>query len=115
MDQLEQLLPELPVSDVAAATVYYRDVLGFKITHADDDGAVMDRDGVTVLLKDRTDKYTGIGSFYAYVRDVEALHAELMQSGAQMQGGPVSHPWELRDFCVIDLEGNRIRFGQPFE
>jgi len=27
----------------------------------------------------------------------------------------VSHPWGLRDFSVLDLEGNQITFGQTFE
>jgi len=31
------------------------------------------------------------------------------------QGEPVSRPWSLRDFGVLDLEGKRIGFGQPFE
>ena len=35
--------------------------------------------------------------------------------GANVRGEPVSHPWGLRDFRVIDLEGNEITFGQTFE
>ena len=50
-----------------------------------------------------------------YVHDADALHAELRAKGANVQGEPVSHPWGLRDFAVLDLEGNEIRFGQPFE
>ncbi len=48
-------------------------------------------------------------------RDADAVHAELVAKGANVQGTPVSHPWGLRDFQVLDLEGNRITFGQPFE
>jgi hypothetical protein len=36
-------------------------------------------------------------------------------SVADVQGEPVSHPWGLRDFQVLDLEGNRVTLGQPFE
>jgi hypothetical protein len=36
-----------------------------------------------------------------------------------MDGEPAitspSHPWGLRDFRVLDLEGNRITFAQTFE
>lgn len=28
---------------------------------------------------------------------------------------PVSHSSGLRDFSMLDLEGNRITFAQPFE
>ena len=113
--QLQQLLPELPLSDVAAGVAYYQKVLGFRINYAQDGLGVMDRDDVTLLLIARSEKHTGIGSCEAYVRDADALYAELVARGADVQGAPVSHPWGLRDFRVLDLEGNRITFAQPFE
>lgn len=112
---LRKVLPELPASDVAAAVVYYRDVLGFHVNYQQDDLGVMDRDDVTLLLSPKTDRHQGIGSCYMYVRDADALHAELLAKGANVQGKPISHPWGLRDFQVLDLGGNRITFGQPFE
>ncbi len=112
---LEKALPELPLDDVPAGVAYYRDVLGFKINYAQDDLGVMDRDDVSVVLIARTEKHRGIGSCYVYVHDADALYAELLQKGANVLGEPVSHPWGLRDFRVLDLEGNQITFGQPFE
>ena len=113
--QLRLLLPELPVRDVSAAIAYYQKVLGFKINYAQEDLGVMYRDDVTLLLIPRTGEHLGIGSCYAYVRDADALHAELMARGADVKGKPVSQPWGLRDFRVLDLDGNRITFGQTFE
>ena len=113
--QLQQMLAELPLSNVPVGIAYYQDVLGFKINYAQDDIGVMYRDDVTLLLITRTEKHTGIGSCYVYVRDADALYAELRAKGANVVGEPVSQPWGLRDFEVRDLEGNRIRFGQPFE
>ena len=113
--QLQQMLPELPLTDVSAGVEYYQRVLGFGINYAQHDLGVMYRDDVTILLIQRTDQHTGIGSCEAYVRDADALHAELVARGANVQGAPVSRPWGLRDFRVLDLEGNRITFAQPFE
>lgn len=113
--QLRQMLPELPLTDVAAGVAYYQEVLGFKINYAQENFGVMDRDDVTILLIARTDQHAGIGSCEAYVRDADALYAELVARGANVQGEPVSRPWGLRDFRVLDLEGNRITFAQPFE
>jgi uncharacterized glyoxalase superfamily protein PhnB len=110
-----QALPELPVDDVAAAVTYYRDVLGFQINYQQDDLGVMDRDAITILLIARTESHKGIGSFEAYVSNADALYEELLAKGAKIVGRPVSHPWGLRDFRVIDLEGNRITFAQTFE
>jgi catechol 2,3-dioxygenase-like lactoylglutathione lyase family enzyme len=112
---LSKALPELPFDDVAAAVAYYRDVLGFRVNYEQHDLGVMYRDEVTLLLIARTEPHAGIGSAYVYVEDADALHAELRAKGANLQGEPVSQPWGLREFCVLDLEGNRIRFGQPFE
>jgi catechol 2,3-dioxygenase-like lactoylglutathione lyase family enzyme len=113
--QLRQMLPELPLNDVAAGIAYYQKVLGFRINYQQDDLGVMDRDDVTLLLIKRGEAHTGIGSCGAYVRDADALYAELVARGANVQGEPVSRPWGLRDFRVLDLEGNRLTFAQPFE
>jgi len=113
--QLRQMLPELPLADVPAGVTYYQEVLGFKINYAEGDFGVMYRDDCTLLLIPRRERHTGIGSCYVYVNDADALHAELVKSGANVQGEPVSQLWGLRDFAVLDLEGNRLTFGQPFE
>ena len=90
-------------------------MLGFRINYAQDDLSVMDRDEITVVLIKRTDRHTGIGSCYVYVEDADRLHAELVAKGANVVDQPVSMPWGLREFHVLDLEGNRLTFGQPFE
>jgi uncharacterized glyoxalase superfamily protein PhnB len=75
----------------------------------------MDRDRVRLLLIARTEKHRGIGSCSFYVDDADAFHAELLSRGANVLSEPVSRPWGLREFQVLDLEGNRLSFAQPFE
>lgn len=113
--QLRAVLPELPVDDVAKAVAHYRDVLGFTVNYEQDDLGVMDRDAVQLLLIARDARHTGIGSCGFYVRDADALHAELVAKGAKVLGPPVSEPWGLRHFSVLDPEGNRLTFSQTFE
>jgi predicted enzyme related to lactoylglutathione lyase len=112
---MNRIMPELPCDDVPAAVTHYRDVLGFSINYAQDDIGVMERDEVSLLLIARTPQHGGIGSAYFYVRDVDALYAELVRSGADVQGEPVSQPWGLREFRVLDPERNRLTFAQTFE
>lgn len=111
----EKIMPELPLDDVSAGVSYYRDVLGFSVNYQQSDIGVMDRDLARILLIARTPQHQGIGSCYLYVTDADALHAELAGKGANVQGEPISRPWGLREFAVIDPEGNRLTFGQPFE
>jgi hypothetical protein len=75
----------------------------------------MDRDDVRLLLVARTERHRGVGSAYVYVHDADALHREFIASGADVQGPPVSQPWGLREFRVLDIEENQLTFGQPFE
>jgi uncharacterized glyoxalase superfamily protein PhnB len=112
---LEKIMPELPLTDVAAGVAHYRDVLGFRVNYAQADIGVLDRDAVRVILIARTERHAGIGTAYVYVENADALHAELRAKGANVQGEPISQPWGLREFRVLDLEGNQITFGQPFE
>ena len=113
--QLRSIMPELPLDDVSAGVAYYRDVLGFEINYQQHDLGVMDRDDVRLLLIARTERHIGIGSCSLYVNAVDALHEELLAKGANVQGHPISHPWGLREFQVLDLEGNRLSFAQTFE
>lgn len=112
---MRTIMPELPLDDVSAGVAYYRDVLGFTVNYAQHDIGVMDRDDVRLLLVARTPRHTGIGSCYVYVESADALHEELTARGANVQGPPVSQPWGLREFVVLDPEGNRLTLGQPFE
>lgn len=112
---MRKIMPELPLSDVPAGVAYYRDVLGFSVNYAQHDIGVMDRDKTRLLLVARTPRHTGIGSCSFYVNDVDALHRELVAKGAHVQGEPVSQPWGLREFRILDLEGNQLSFAQTFE
>ena len=113
--QLRKTLPMMPHQDIARGIAHYRDVLGFKINYAQDDLGVMDRDSVSLLIVPRDDAQKGFGGCYVYVEDVDTLYEELVRKGADVKSEPESHPWGLRDFCVLDGEGNEITFGQTFE
>lgn len=108
-------MPELPFDDVPAGVVHYQNVLGFEVNYQQQNIGVLDRDEVRILLVARTPNHSGIGSAYLYVTDVDALYSELVGKGADVQGEPLSQPWGLREFTVLDLERNRLTFGPPFE
>jgi predicted enzyme related to lactoylglutathione lyase len=111
---MSRIMPELPCDDVPASVKHYRDVLGFIVNYEQDDIGVMDRDEVRLLLVSRTPEHR-VGAASFYVRDVDALYAELVGSGADVQGEPVSQPWGLREFRVLDPDRNRLTFAQTFE
>jgi predicted enzyme related to lactoylglutathione lyase len=113
--QLRTIMPAMPLSNIPAGITWYRDVLGFSINYQQHDLGVMDRDSIRLLLIARSAQHTGIGSCAFYIRDADALYAELVSKGASITAPPRSQPWGLREFHVQDPEGNTLTFAQTFE
>jgi uncharacterized glyoxalase superfamily protein PhnB len=47
---------------------------------------------------------------WVFAEDVDALHQELMSSGAKIVDPLERKPWGLRQFTVEDLDGNLFYF-----
>jgi predicted enzyme related to lactoylglutathione lyase len=50
---------------------------------------------------------------YFWVDDVEALHAEVTDRGAEIVHGPIDQGYGLREFRVRDPDGYILAFGRP--
>ena len=71
---------------------------------------------IDVQLKKRWDLVPQlVETVRGYASHADSLHAELTANGAEIQSEPVSRPWGLREFEVLDPEGNRLTFGEPRE
>jgi catechol 2,3-dioxygenase-like lactoylglutathione lyase family enzyme len=104
------------VGDIAKSIQHYRDVLGFTITFEYGTPtfyACMCRDEVQLhLLAGRqTKRLPGNGGICVFVKDVDAVHAELAARGAQVVKPPANYDYGMRDFDVLDLDGNQLTFG----
>jgi len=104
------------VRDIAAARDHYRDALGFDATF--EWGTPLHyvclcRDEVQLHLVSAagTDRLPGQGALCVFVRDVDAVHAELAARGAGVVKPPQTYDYGMRDFDVLDPDGNRITFG----
>ena len=104
------------VSDVAASLAYYRNCLGFDITFEYEDPlfyVCLCRDEVALhLLAARgTKRLPGNGGVCIFVKDVDAVHAELVKRGAKITLPPADRDYAMRDFNVVDLDGNQLTYG----
>jgi catechol 2,3-dioxygenase-like lactoylglutathione lyase family enzyme len=114
----------LLVDDVAAALEYYGDKLGFE-GHAWEDNlnhyGYASRGGCHVHFCHAE----GAGptpnhivfppdmcDLYVYVDDVDALHEELVERGAEILHAPVDTEYGMRDFRVRDPHGYILAFGK---
>jgi catechol 2,3-dioxygenase-like lactoylglutathione lyase family enzyme len=114
----------LLVNDVGRALDYYRDRLGFE-GHAwelnPQHYGYASRDGCHVhfaCFKDVAPQPHSerippdMFDLYIYVDDIEALHAELVERGADVLNAPVETEYGLREIRVRDPEGYVLAFGK---
>ena len=104
------------VRNVAASIDYYRLTLGFAVTFEWGEPityACLCRDEVNLHLMSaaQTERAPGQGGLCVFVNDVDVLYAELAERGATILKPPQDYPYGMRDFDVLDPDGNHITFG----
>ena len=96
------------VGDIDASLAHYRDALGFDVTFEYGDPlfyVCLCRDEVALhLLAARgTKRLPGNGGICIFVKDVDAVHAELVRRGANILKPPADYDYGMRDFDVLNL------------
>ena len=104
------------VSDIATSLAYYRDMLGFQVTFEYGQPlsyACLCRDEIAVhlLASSRTKRLPGHGAICVFVRDVDQIYAEVSGRGAKLLNQPEDRDYGMRDFDVVDADGNQLTFG----
>ena len=104
------------VSNMADSIAHYRDALGFAVTFEYGDPisyACLCRDEVALhlLSAQNTKRLPGHGGICIFVKDVDGVHAELVSRGANVIQAPQNYDYGMRDFDVVDLDGNQLTFG----
>jgi catechol 2,3-dioxygenase-like lactoylglutathione lyase family enzyme len=114
----------LLVQDVNRAADYYRDQLGFEVSSYEANPhhyAYASRDDCHVhfaCFKDAVPRPNSVAAppdmfdVYVYVDDVEGLHEELVERGADIVLGPVDAVYGLREIRVRDPHGYILAFGK---
>src|SRR6516162_818012 len=100
------------VSDMAKSVEQYRDALGFTITFQYGQPifyACLCRDEVSLHLiaAQKTKRLAGNGGICVFVNDVDSVHADLVARGAKVIKPPQNYDYGMRDFDVVDLDGER--------
>jgi catechol 2,3-dioxygenase-like lactoylglutathione lyase family enzyme len=107
--------PNLEVEDLAPATAFLRDVLGFAVELDEPEmGLVLLRRGPVelALVRSATPGVNSTTAAYVGVTGVDELHARCEASGAPVVVGLADHPWGLRDFVVEVPGGHRLALGE---
>jgi catechol 2,3-dioxygenase-like lactoylglutathione lyase family enzyme len=64
-----------------------------------------------LIAASRTTRKSGNGGICSFVRDVDAVHAGLAPRGAGIVKPPQNYDYGMRDFDVLDPDGNQLTFG----
>jgi catechol 2,3-dioxygenase-like lactoylglutathione lyase family enzyme/uncharacterized protein YuzE len=117
----------LSVGDLEASTRWYVDVIGFRLVFSmpGPNGAptlshlrwikyadlLLVPEGAQASSK--TDKGVGMRlSFLVAEGSVDELADQVKARGGQIAEGPVTQPWNTREFTVLDLDGYTLTFFQ---
>ncbi len=109
--KFNQLVPELPVSDVEKAQEYYRDHLGCSIEWlypSKEIGAVSQGD-TPIFFRKRLPPFEPV-VHWIYCDDLDETYAEIKKFGANIVEDIEDKEWGLRQFSVHDLDGNIFYF-----
>jgi uncharacterized glyoxalase superfamily protein PhnB len=104
------------VSNIEKSIDHYRDALSFDVTFQYGSPifyACLCRDEVALhlLAAQETKRLLGNGGICVFVRDVDRVHADLIARGANVIKPPQDYAYGMRDFDVVDLDGNQLTFG----
>lgn len=118
------LQPILAVSDVKKTAYDYRNRMGFHVewlygdppTHGCVAYGQWTVEGARIQLTQGTvdPSATAALSLYLFVDDqIDRLYETCQANGVTIVSHLQSHPWGMREFKVIDLNGYALRFGTP--
>jgi catechol 2,3-dioxygenase-like lactoylglutathione lyase family enzyme len=105
----DRISPVLAVSNVEAASLYFRDKLGFTIEQSYNDGwgrALVRRGTSQIVLVPMGEP----GGCEIRVDDVDEMSAELVSRHAEFESGPMNQEFGQRDFRVRGPDNYEIRF-----
>ncbi|MEN9223734.1 MAG: VOC family protein [Thermostichus sp. BF3_bins_97] len=123
MEGASELLSCVPVLQIRQAELsceFYCGVLGFikEWEHQFEPGfprlVLMGRGPIRLFLTEHPESAFGT-LIYIYVSEVDPLAREFRSRGAQIDLGPITQPWGVREIHLRDPDGNRLRFGQVLD
>jgi catechol 2,3-dioxygenase-like lactoylglutathione lyase family enzyme len=120
---LPAAVPEIPVSDITAATTYYRDNLGFNLdwVAADIGLAGISRDNCRLFLagpefRRERGNVSPVSTWLnlSSKGHVDDLYRAWLATDAILPSAPESKSWGLHEFSAADPDGNRFRVFYDF-
>ena len=114
MSQLLRAIPKLASTDIERTQRFWSEKLGFERLSTSPHYGISGRDGVQVhfWLTDDPEIPSQTGCRID-VTGIDPLHDEMQAAGVVHPNGPLrDEPWGMRQFDVVDGDGNLVTFGE---
>lgn len=117
MKHLREAAPVLASLNMGETMHFYVEKLGFQSGYHDEHYGIIRRDDIQIhFWKCEDSIHPENTSCYVYVEGVDALYKELQGAGVIHPNGKLEDkPWGMREFAILDLHGNMIKFGEPLK
>ena len=101
------------VSDLEQSLRHYTEVLGFSEDFRFGDYAGLKLGEVSLHLSGHSvhERPLGGGTVYIFCDEVDSHHADIKAKGATIKVEPRSYDYGMRDFVIVDPDGNHLTFG----
>ena len=117
--RFNKLLPHLPVRNLRVTLDYYRDQLGFtdEWMFGEKDGGIR-RDDLALLLAEDPDFTNNLNTMEHrlpvmwFVTNIDGIYAEFKTRKIPLADELRTHPYGLREFAFIDINGYLIRVAE---
>jgi uncharacterized glyoxalase superfamily protein PhnB len=105
--------PVFQVSNLEVALTYYKDVLGFAEDFRFGTYAGVRHGEAALHLCEHTlhEKPAGGGTAYIFCDEIDAYCDAIRKKQATVKVLPQDWPYGMRDFTVLDPDGNHLHFG----
>ncbi len=117
MVKLLKATPVLPALNIKETVYFYEQKLGFVVRHQEDEYGIIVRDDVEIhFWKCADKKIPENSSCRVTVEGEDVIYRQAKQEAIVHSNAEIeTKPWGMREFAIIDLNGNLVWFLEPVQ
>jgi len=110
---MQKTVPILPALNMNETISFYRDMLNFHIVNYGNYIIASNQNAEIHFFKSNDAYLCNNSACYILVRNIEDFYAKLSAKDIILPNGKLeSKPWNMKEFSILDNNGNMIRFGE---
>jgi catechol 2,3-dioxygenase-like lactoylglutathione lyase family enzyme len=115
MVRLLKATPVLPALKIRETVQFYERKLGFVVRHEEDEYGIVVRDDIEIHFWKCGDRNIAENSSCRLTVDgVDELFRQAQEAKIVHPNAPIeTKPWGMREFAIVDLNGNLVWFLEP--